>query len=258
MAQKQRDLDLWILQTNTVYRKVPYMVVTNWIQEGRLLTEDKVRPAGTEKWYVLGAVAALAAFLPRAEPFQAEDQAEALEPVEVGVSWGAGRPDEEEDVDMIPLIDISLVLLIFFMMTAAVSSGILSPIETPAAQYQLMGLSEGSYWVGIDTKDAAGNRETGPDGRPAPWYSLGLGEKRLVDPSRDPAAVTEELRKRLAKYRDEVKVRIRADKRLDNEVVSDMTLALQRLQKKLNDDRGGGARSQLKLQVEGEVSEMKR
>ena len=34
---------------------------------------------------------------------------------------------------MIPLIDITLVLLIFFMMTAAVNAGLFSPIDTPPA-----------------------------------------------------------------------------------------------------------------------------
>jgi hypothetical protein len=46
----KRDLDVWIIQTNTVYRNVPYTVVTDWLQQGRLLGEDQLRYSGTEKW----------------------------------------------------------------------------------------------------------------------------------------------------------------------------------------------------------------
>jgi hypothetical protein len=44
MAEKRRFLDIWVVDTNTVYREVPFTVVTDWIQQGRLLVEDKGRP----------------------------------------------------------------------------------------------------------------------------------------------------------------------------------------------------------------------
>src|ERR1700676_1731361 len=84
-AAKQRLLDVWILESNTVYRQVPFTVVTDWIQQGRLLGDDRVRPVGKEAWFLVGKVPALAAFLPRAEPQRVEDQAEALAPVEMEV-----------------------------------------------------------------------------------------------------------------------------------------------------------------------------
>jgi hypothetical protein len=43
MADKKRLLDIWILEINKVYRDVPFAVVTDWLQQGRLLPEDKVR-----------------------------------------------------------------------------------------------------------------------------------------------------------------------------------------------------------------------
>jgi biopolymer transport protein ExbD len=255
MAEKRRELDVWILQTNTVYRKVPYTVITDWIQEGRLLAEDRVRAAGTEKWHQLGKVPALAAFLPRAEPFRAEDKAEALEPVEVGVQWHTGRRgDDDDDVDMIPLIDISLVLLIFFMMTATVATGLLSPIQTPAAKNQLEVISEDMYWVGIDGKGPEGQVERGGDGWPVPWYSLGLGDNHLVKPTTDAAAVTAELGRQLAAADGDVRVRLRADKGLMVEVVRAMIERLQREEARLNGTRGASP-GRLKLFFLGEVSE---
>src|SRR4051794_28206754 len=132
--EKRRFLDVWIVESNTVYREVPYTVVTDWVQQGRLLDDDRLRSSGTADWQRLGDQAAFAAFLPKVEPNRVEDQAEALEPVQVDFAWKPRSDEEDDDVDMIPLIDISLVLLIFFMMTAAVG-GAAALIPTPPARF---------------------------------------------------------------------------------------------------------------------------
>src|SRR5438270_6714036 len=123
MAEKRRFLDVWIVEGNTVYREVPFTVVADWVQQGRLLENDMLRPSGTKDWFQVGANPTFAAYLPRSEPHRAEDKAEALEPVQLELTWRR-RPedDADEDVDMIPLIDVSLVLLIFFMMVASVGA----------------------------------------------------------------------------------------------------------------------------------------
>src|SRR5437763_11182307 len=114
MAEKQSFLDVWIVESNTVYKEVPFTVVTDWVQQGRLLEDDQVRNAGTKDWKRLGEVPAFAAYLPRAEPMRPQDEAEALEPVQFEFAWKKPPHDDDEDIDMIPLIDVSLVLLIFF------------------------------------------------------------------------------------------------------------------------------------------------
>src|SRR5438128_608643 len=119
MPENRRLLDIWIVETNTAYRSVPFETVANWLQQGRLLGEDRVRPAGTKDWYKIETVRALKPYLPQLQPRRIEDQAEALEPVEAELAWRPDSDREEDDPDMIPLIDIALVLLIFFMMTAA-------------------------------------------------------------------------------------------------------------------------------------------
>ncbi len=130
-------LDVWIVDLNKVYTSVPFTVVTDWVQEGRLLHADRVRLAGKEKWHAVEAVPALLPYLPKPAPLAAEDRAEALEPVELGFQSPRVHEAEDDDVDMIPLIDVSLVLLIFFMMTSAISSGVFSNIATPEAKHQL-------------------------------------------------------------------------------------------------------------------------
>ena len=52
MAAKRRFLDVWIVEGNTVYKEVPFDVVADWVQQGRLLDDDMLRPAGTSEWTV--------------------------------------------------------------------------------------------------------------------------------------------------------------------------------------------------------------
>jgi biopolymer transport protein ExbD len=247
MAEKRRLLDVWLVENNLVYREVPYTVVTDWIQQGRLLGEDQVRAAGGPRWFRLDAVPALAAFLPRPEPTRVEDQAEALEPVEVDFSYRRPKSEEEGDVDMIPLIDISLVLLIFFMMSAAVGAGVLSPIATPPAEHQLLKLSEGMYWVGVDATDK--------EKRAEPVYSLGTDKQQLVEPTPDVSKVKNAFKGELEKLRGEVKTRIRADRSLPYHVIRGVIVELQEVEQAVN--RGRPLQERVKLDIFAEVSEPK-
>lgn len=217
MSTKTPVLDVWVLETKAVYRKVPFSVVTDWIQQVRLLAEDRVRPSGTERWLPLAEVPALAAYLPKVEKFRVEDRAEALEPVRVDFGWRGRRGDDDQDVDMIPLIDISLVLLIFFMMTATVG-GVASLIATPSAEYRLMTINSG-VWIGMDQ---------GPDG--APRYSMGRGEGGQADEFSNRAELLKRLRDDLSKS-EPVEVRVRAHKSLPYEEVTEMVSELEKLKR---------------------------
>jgi biopolymer transport protein ExbD len=169
MAEKRRFLDVWIIESNTVYREVPFDVVADWIQQGRLLEDDKVRPSGTGEWFKIGAVPGFSVYLPRPEPTAEANPVEALEPVEVGFTWKRKPDEDESDVDMIPLIDVSLVLLIYFVMRLmsidAGASG--QGIPTPeAAHGNLYAATPDSVWVGVDQESPAG---------PGLVYSVGAG-----------------------------------------------------------------------------------
>lgn len=226
MPAPSQALDVWIVESNVVYKGVPFEVVSDWVQQGRLLEDDRVRPPRSGEWVRLGLYPALAAYLPRAEPFRADDRAEALEPVELGMTWNRRRPDEEEDVDMIPLIDVSLVLLIFFMMTATVG-GAGGLIPTPKTRHAT-DLASTPFWIGIDCrKDADGNPVRDARGDYIPVYSFGEGEK-LAD------AWNLGTREELLKLFDqrvtagaEVEVRIKGNPLLPYEVIRDLTVALE-------------------------------
>lgn len=229
---KAKLLDLWLTDSNTVYREVPYTVVIDWIQQGRLLETDQVRPAGTDKWFLLSSSKALSAYLPKPEPLRIEDQAEALEPVALDFTWKRPRPDEEEDVDMIPLIDISLVLLVFFMMTTTVIISATS-INVPPVQ-------EGSYFTGLQAVWIGIERVVGPDGRERPpKYSFGEGEKPAPPENQNltEAEVVEQLGKVLQAQNLRVDLRIAADRQLPAEVVMRLTAALEKLRPWLREVR---------------------
>jgi biopolymer transport protein ExbD len=257
MTEKKRLLDVWIVEINTVYREVPFNVVTDWLTEGRLLAEDRVRLTGTTAWHLVGKVPAFRPYLPKAEPHRAEDKAEALEPVDMGFHWKNPTEAEDEDVDMIPLIDISLVLLIFFMMTASVSSGVFSPINTPPAKHQLGAIARDMLWVGIDTKNRDGKRETGADGKLVAFYSLGVENTTLELPTPQLNEVLTRLEGTIAEnsLAGTVRLRIRADEGLPIETISKTTLELQGLEKKINRQRDNATK--VTFEISGEVSEPK-
>jgi biopolymer transport protein ExbD len=143
--------------------------VTDWVQEGRLLEDDKLRPSGTGEWHTVGSLPAFVAYLPRSEPHRVEDEAEALEPVQLDFAWKRKPEGDEGDVDMIPLIDISLVLLIFFIMTTT-SVAASWFIKTPSAQHGWYTNNPELVWIGMDL-DSQGD----------PIYSLGQGDKPPAD-----------------------------------------------------------------------------
>ncbi len=209
MADKKRLLDVWILEINRVYREVPFAVVTDWLQQGRLLPDDKVRQAGGKTWHLIGGVPAFAPYLPRAEPLAVEDKADALDRVDLGFVPTRRLEEDDEDIDMIPLIDISLVLLIFFMMTATVSSGFLSNISTPGAHTQTAVPSADSIWIGIDSKSGGGEVNSGADGKPLAWFSLGRDKLQITPPTTDRPAALASLEKELADESGEVNIHLR-------------------------------------------------
>ena len=90
-----------------------------------------------------------------------------MEPVEVEIAWKRRAEDEDDDVDMIPLIDVSLVLLVFFIMTTAAIGGVVSTIRTPPAEHKLLAIDKNMLWVGIDR-----------DGEGQLVYYLGQGEQK--------------------------------------------------------------------------------
>jgi biopolymer transport protein ExbD len=217
MTEKRRFLDVWIVETNTVYKEVPFDVVSDWVQQGRLLEDDMIKPSGTKDWLRLGTSPELTPYLPKPEPHRPTDQAEALEPVALEFAYKRPHDEEDDDVDMIPLIDVSLVLLIFFMLTASAAvAGAFA--DTPKTEYGLMADNQDSMRIDITL---AADR--------TPVYALGVGNAPADAEERDlrtQAAVLDRLKARLARRSGQVELVINADKDLKAKVARDLLLAL--------------------------------
>jgi biopolymer transport protein ExbD len=224
MAEKTpRTLDVWLVDANTVYREVPYNVVTDWVQQGRLLENDRVRPVGTKDWLPISTQANLAAYLPRPVP-EAEDRAEALEPVESGLTWQHRPEEEDDDVDMIPLIDVSLVLLIFFMLTAAKATEDKAPFpDLPVATTADLVEEPTELWIGILT-EGRGEKKT-------PVYSLGINGKRPLRQNThlDSEKLLEHLDEELRNAKKpRIEVTVNAVRNVDAGVVRRLSVELER------------------------------
>jgi biopolymer transport protein ExbD len=193
MAEK-RFLDVWILETNTVYREVPFPVVSDWIQQGRLLENDMLRRSGTAEWFPVGGSPDFAPYLPRSEPDRVNDVAEALEPVEIDFRWKKSHDDEDDDVDMIPLIDVSLVLLIFFMLTAS-TAGLAAFVPTPPAEYGALSPNTDEVQLNINIEGEGDARQ--------PVFSFSVGNK-FLDPKDDRLATMDDMLNRLREYLDKL------------------------------------------------------
>jgi biopolymer transport protein ExbD len=218
MAETSRFVDVWILEGNSVYKEVPFTVVADWIQQGRLLDDDMLRWSGQKDWFRLNSKPIFAAYLPKAEPMRADDQAEAMEPVAGEINISRTVEQEEDDPDMIPLIDISLVLLIFFLMTttAALNPG---GIFTPQALFGWTTSDPKLMWIGID-KDKNGELV----------YSMGVGEKmaeREDDDLPSQEALLQHLDRYLTENQEPVDIQIKADKSLEVGLVRKLAIELE-------------------------------
>jgi biopolymer transport protein ExbD len=221
MSTKRRFLDVWIIEGNTVYKEVPFDVAADWVQQGRLLEGDMLRPSGTSEWTALGSMREFAVYLPKpaAEP-EIESQVEPMEPIETGFHWKRKTDDEDSEVDMIPLIDVSLVLLIFFMLTTNPETSAAGPqIATPPAVYGTVVNAPDEVWVGINlTKNAAGD--------PVQVYSLGVGSKADARNLATRQELLDHLAALLAN-KDQVDLTIDANSEVPSGDVRDLTVALE-------------------------------
>jgi biopolymer transport protein ExbD len=218
MTEKRRFLDLWVLELNKVYTEVPFATVADWVQQGRLLEDDMIKPSGTAQWYRLGDSADFAPYLPQPEPLRPDDQAEALAPVGLDFHWKKPHEEEDEDVDMIPLIDVSLVLLIFFMMTAATVAAASNFVTTPEAIHG-----------GDANKPQALRVDISQDADGDPVYAVGRGN---AAPAADDSDITDfqvllgRLKAQLADAGGPVELVINAHKDLKAKYARDLLLAL--------------------------------
>jgi biopolymer transport protein ExbD len=183
-------LDVWFVSTEQVYRGVPFAVAAGWVEQGRLSATDKVRPTRTnDPWVTIAAHALLADYLLlKADAAKPAATTAAVPPVEAPEPESRRRQEAEDDeVDMIPLIDVSLVLLVFFMMTTVTAAND-SPVK----------LAEAAQGAEINPDDPAvvtvqmDLRESGEA-----FYALRVGSGRTIKPEDNNLLTLSEVKARL-------------------------------------------------------------
>lgn len=228
MAEKRRFLDVWILETNTVYQEVPYAVVADWLQQGRLLDNDKMKPSGTKEWQRIGDSPEFRPFSLAPHEPEPQDTATVMEhgEAEAFVEGTHRRHHEEEDddVDMIPLIDVTLVLLIFFMITAT-TVGAAAFVPTPKTDTGEV--VDDPNGIRIDIRP-----DTDLDGKPLPnkpLYSVAEGNNAPGEDDKDLTSLTAmlgRLKALLDRRTTPAQLTINAHKDLKAVVARDLLLGL--------------------------------
>jgi biopolymer transport protein ExbD len=185
-----------------------------------LIVTDKARPSGTADWLDLSQIREVAAYAPPVQEKRADDVAEALEPVELEMSYKRQVEDEDQDVDMIPLIDVSLVLLIFFMMTSTVS-GLSSTLSLPEVRSAPGGLSSDQLWVSVEK---GGDQPDAP-----PVYAVGIGNAsaKQGDRNLDLPTAMQRLDDKLATLETAELVTVRGHKDLETGVIKELRAQLE-------------------------------
>jgi biopolymer transport protein ExbD len=235
-SKPPKSFDVWFVAANTVYKEVPYNVVADWTSQGRLGAGDKLRAAGTETaWKPVSDWQLVADYLPKpvvvpvAVPTESPSSALAGTPLsfpeapeEDALITSRKAAEEDDDVDMIPLIDISMVLLVFFIMVSA--AGALSPVDVPEMRY--------GGELRTDPEAITISIEKKPDGESV-FYTLREGtaaaKKGLGDLS-DSDAI-KELDNVLAGRTRPPEVRIACEKDLPSRLVHELAAELAKRQK---------------------------
>lgn len=225
MAKSPDKFDVWFVAADQVYRAVPWAVVSGWAEQGRLAAADRVRPASsTTAWLKVADEPRLSGFLFDPDRHRGESAGDGA-PIELDVGLRKrAREIEDDEVDMIPLIDVSLVLLVFFMLTTVVAA--VSPVAVPEMNYaQEFAVEADSITVQID-KLPGGDEH---------FYALRLGDSGPTPDDNNLLSLGElmaRLDKRLAERNVPPEVRIACHGELPGGLVREVTEQLNRRQLK--------------------------
>jgi len=223
-------LDVWFVSAEQVYRGVPFQVAAGWVEQGRLSAADKVRPAkSNDPWLMIAEHTLLADYLPLkagtgTKPVEGPPK---VDPVETPEPENYRRSEfEDDDVDMIPLIDVSLVLLVFFMMTSVAASND-SPVK----------LAESSMGMEINRDDPAiitvqmDLRESGEA-----FYALRVGTGRTIKPDDNNLLTLDQVKARidalLPQFTSPPEVRIACHQEVKHVRIRELVTALEPYRKK--------------------------
>jgi biopolymer transport protein ExbD len=163
---RRKNLELRVVSLDRVYGPLSLEKLVQLAAQGRLSPHDQVRTAGTSAWHSITEVPAVAASMP--QPSMAQMAADGGTAVDLGDEaaqrWklrdSTWQPEEAE-IDMAPMIDVTFLLLIFFMVSNSMANP--TAMDVPAAVYgrgvtlegqqQILIDQEGDYFLGDVASD---------------------------------------------------------------------------------------------------------
>ena len=151
----RRQMQLKVVALDKVYGPVAMDKLIQLAAQGRLSPQDQVCNVGTDAWTAVADVPALAAAMPQAAVVGASITGEPLPEPDADASWTSWSSDDdsgEAEMDMAPMIDVTFLLLIFFMLTNSLANP--SPMDVPTAVHGRGVNLEGQQLILIDDQGA--------------------------------------------------------------------------------------------------------
>jgi biopolymer transport protein ExbD len=146
-------MHLKIVAQDQLIGPLPLEVLVEMAANGEISPQDLVRPGGSQAWIRVTEVPELAARLavpPAPDPFGADppdDLPEAGDARDL-FEIGRGTPHEEAAMEMAPMIDVTFLLLIFFMLTNSLANP--AAMEVPDAVHGRGVTLEGQQLILVD------------------------------------------------------------------------------------------------------------
>jgi biopolymer transport protein ExbD len=121
---------LWTVKkkdSNKLYSNIPFLTLKAWILEARVSPHDLVTNPDIAKWIEAGKISEFA-------PFFAPDSfgTDVVSSQDMGLPWQT-EAEEDVDFDITPMIDVTFLLLTFFLATATFAIHEIKNISIPKA-----------------------------------------------------------------------------------------------------------------------------
>jgi len=148
-----KAMHLRIVSQNKLLGPLSLEVLVQMAAQGRICAEDLVRPGGSRTWLRVTEVPELAARLvapPAPEPVPAGPEEDPAETGQASEPIRLGRRTRYEDaaMEMAPMIDVTFLLLIFFMLTNSLANP--AAMDVPEAVHGRGVTLEGQQLILID------------------------------------------------------------------------------------------------------------
>ncbi len=132
---------LWALRkrdSKKIYKGLPLATIKAWILEARIEPDDYVTNTEIKKWAPASSIDELVAY------FSPDTLGSGvMSGRDTKLPWESRSSSEDEmTIDMTPMIDVTFILLIFFMVTATFSIHEVKNIQIPKAKHTTKGKQE--------------------------------------------------------------------------------------------------------------------